>query len=119
MMSAIELLAFLVVVHVIGIIAHELMHAIAYRRITGRRLTLKINWKGIKCGTKKDYARLSEEQYRAVLASGVIGGIVCLFVVFSTFPVQSLFFPLAALHLWGSRSDLRSIALSQRRSKHK
>ncbi|MEM3154794.1 MAG: hypothetical protein QW165_04510 [Candidatus Woesearchaeota archaeon] len=99
------------------IIAHELGHLWAFKRITGKRPRLFWSWRGLKVGSIKDgdYEKLTEEQYRAIIYIGVGTGFlfeICLLPFLFSEDIAIL---LGAVYLFGCKEDLLMLLHSYRR----
>lgn len=89
-------------------LAHEFGHAWAYYRIKKRWLKLHVRWNGLTLGKDKDYAKLTDDEFKAVILTGIFtGGLQILIFYLLVHPV--LFVYLAPYAL-GVRSDLRQLA---------
>lgn len=95
-------------------IIHELGHALAYWWLTGKKITYKITRKGFSLGSEAEFSQLTDEDYIAVIWTGIIMG--GLFLGFVTSPFGVIFVPMMALYAYGSKKDILKLLQYYRRN---
>lgn len=89
-------------------LAHEFGHAWAYYCIKKRWLKLHVRWNGLTLGNDKDYSKLTTDEFKAVILTGIwSGGLMILLLYLFVHPVAFFYLPLYAV---GLRSDLKQLA---------
>ena len=98
----------------IYMVLHELVHGIAYKRLTGERLTFGLSWSCAFCGVPKIYT-YRRTALIAVLAPFVVFsllfGILAAVLYFVSLPLYLILVILFGFHVGGCAGDLYVTAL--------
>ena len=98
----------------IYMVLHELVHGIAYKRLTGEKLTFSLSWSCAFCGVPKIYT-YRRTALIAVLAPFVVFsllfGILAAVLYFVSLPLYLILVILFGFHVGGCAGDLYVTAL--------
>lgn len=103
------------------VVAHELGHLWAFKRITGKLYKIRWHWNGLHSGFKVgnvqagDYTGLTEEQYRAVIYAGIGVGFLLEVCLFPFLISEDFAILIAAIYLFGCKEDLLGLIHSYKR----
>lgn len=94
-----------------SIIIHEFGHIYFYKHLTGKKASIKLTKRGFHLEDGEELRGLTHEQYYGVLWGGLITGFLWLSIWFLLIPhgYNYMYFPILALYLWGSKSDIEQI----------
>ena len=105
----------------IYMVLHELVHGIAYKRLTGEKLTFGLSWSCAFCGVPKIYT-YRRTALIAVLAPFVVFsllfGILAAVLYFVSLPLYLILVILFGFHVGGCAGDLYVTALLLFKYKH-
>lgn len=103
------------IIYTFSIFAHEIGHALAYMKRTGRKPTFHFNKVGrfgfeIEMKDQGKPLELDNEDYKEVYKTGILAGLimsVLLSVLFFNSFILSI--PVSAFYLYGCRSDIQEL----------
>lgn len=96
--------------YLFAILAHEVGHIVYFDKI-GIKAELRFNNGSIEVGSKKDYNKLNNKQYKELMLSGIVLGLIPIIITaLATNGMLGLFI-LAMLipYLLGAASDIKQV----------